>query len=214
MKLTPTEVLERNPDSASDGDRDIAFALIAAYKKWGSGGIDYETAARDMLIAIWDLEVITPTFADDWDDDTSTPSYASQALIRADDGTAYRPDVYYMTTGNWAKNPRNMFVGVGYASPATLRVFDEFAKNHDLDHNWEQVAIDFYTILERTHESMTSGLPPIGEQIFTGEHPFSNGLLLPAWTLPAWTLPAWTLPTGPCQLDRASIPEISTTRSL
>ena len=29
----------RNPDSASDGDRDIAFALIAAYKKWGSGGL-------------------------------------------------------------------------------------------------------------------------------------------------------------------------------
>jgi len=77
-----------------------------------------------------------------------------------------------------------LFVGVGYASPATLRVFDEFAKNHDLDHNWEQVAIDFYTILERTHESMTSGWTAIGEQIFTGEHPFSNGLLLPAWTLP------------------------------
>ena len=31
-----------DPNSASDGDRDIAFALIAAHEKWGSANTDYD----------------------------------------------------------------------------------------------------------------------------------------------------------------------------
>ena len=174
----------KNRDSASDGDRDIAFALIAAHQKWGSVGIDYEGEARDMLDAIWEYEVITPDFPDQWDSDPDHADlqYEDIVIIKDDAGQPYIPDVFYMTVGNWGKDPFNMFVGVAYASPATLRVFDAFSDN--LSHDWERVANDYYTILERTHTSMTSGSTFIDGQPYTGSHPASNGFLLPAWTLP------------------------------
>jgi endo-1,4-beta-D-glucanase Y len=44
--------------SATDGDLDIAYALLLADKQWGSGGtVDYRSVARDVLDAIWDKEV-------------------------------------------------------------------------------------------------------------------------------------------------------------
>ena len=176
-------ISDRN--TASDGDRDIAFALIAAHEKWGSAGtFDYARAAQAMLDAIWDLEVITPSFPDEWDSNPNNERYEQAVVIRDDAQQAYYPDLYYMTVGNWAKNPYNMFVGVAYASPATLRVFDTFTTNPN--HDWERVANDFYTILDRTYSSVTSrsGTTLINGRTYSGEHPASNGLLLPAWTLP------------------------------
>ncbi len=173
-----------DPNSASDGDRDIAFALIAAHEKWGSSNTDYQGEAQAMLDAIWNLEVITPSFPSEWDSNPKNERYEQAVVIRDDAQQAYYPDLYYMTVGNWAKNPYNMFVGVGYASPATLRVFDTFTTNPN--HDWERVANDFYTILDRTFSSMTSGsgTTAINGRTYTGAHPASNGLLLPAWTLP------------------------------
>lgn len=41
-------------NSASDGDLDIAYALLLADKQWGSAGaVDYLAAARRMIDAIW-----------------------------------------------------------------------------------------------------------------------------------------------------------------
>ena len=179
-------IQDRN--TASDGDRDIAFALIAAHEKWGSANtdFDYEGAAQAMLDAIWKEEVITPSFPAEWDSNPENLNrpYEQEAVIRDDDENAYYPDLYYMTVGNWAKTPDNMFVGVAYASPATLRVFDAFTNNPN--HDWERVANDFYTILDRTFLSMTSasGATVIDGRTYIGSHPASNGLLLPAWTLP------------------------------
>ena len=184
--LMPYEILStgdiRDFNSAADGDRDIAFALIAAYKKWGNGGIDYKGEAQDMLNAMWDEEVITPNFPSEWNNQNSNNDYDRDVVIRDDADQAYYPDLFYMTVGNWAKKPEHMFVGVAYASPAELRVFDAFTNNGA--HDWEKVANDYYTILERTHTSMTQGWTAFGEQVFSGSHPLSNGLLLPAWTLP------------------------------
>lgn len=42
------------PDSATDGDLDIAYAMLLADKQWGSSGdIDYRTQARAVIDAIW-----------------------------------------------------------------------------------------------------------------------------------------------------------------
>jgi endo-1,4-beta-D-glucanase Y len=44
--------------SATDGDLDIAYALLLADKQWGSGGeIDYFSVALDIIDAIWEREV-------------------------------------------------------------------------------------------------------------------------------------------------------------
>lgn len=45
-------------DSATDGDLDIAYALLLAHVQWGSGGrINYKTAALNILrdILVWDV---------------------------------------------------------------------------------------------------------------------------------------------------------------
>lgn len=43
-----------NADSATDGDLDIAYALLLAHRQWGSeGAIDYAAAARTVMAALW-----------------------------------------------------------------------------------------------------------------------------------------------------------------
>ncbi len=67
-------------DSATDGDLDVAYALLLADKQWGSGGdIDYRSAARTMIDDIWSGDVHTSgkyTLLGNWvspgDDDDST----------------------------------------------------------------------------------------------------------------------------------------------
>ena len=49
---------DQGQDSASDGDLDIAFALLLADKQWGScAGIDYRGAALEVIAAIGDHEL-------------------------------------------------------------------------------------------------------------------------------------------------------------
>lgn len=48
----------KNEDSASDGDLDIAYALLLADRQWGSqGGIDYQAEAKRLLGAIMSAEI-------------------------------------------------------------------------------------------------------------------------------------------------------------
>ncbi len=67
-------------NSATDGDLDIAYALLLADKQWGSGGeIDYGDAARAILAAILKAEV-TPAgtlLVGDWVSDPRGRRYRS-----------------------------------------------------------------------------------------------------------------------------------------
>jgi len=68
-------------DSATDGDLDIAFALLLADKQWGScGRIDYKAAALDVLADIFDGEVdatYSYTLLGDWSTPSEPSYYAS-----------------------------------------------------------------------------------------------------------------------------------------
>lgn len=51
-------MVDGDSDSATDGDLDIAYALLLADKQWGSDkGIDYKQAALDMIADIMNYEV-------------------------------------------------------------------------------------------------------------------------------------------------------------
>ena len=55
-KFDPNDV--KDDDSAFDGDADIAYALIKADEKWGSGGdVDYKQEATKILKSIWDCTI-------------------------------------------------------------------------------------------------------------------------------------------------------------
>jgi len=48
--IAKTEKKSGDSDSATDGDMDIAYALILADRQWGSGGaIDYLGQAKDTI---------------------------------------------------------------------------------------------------------------------------------------------------------------------
>ncbi len=68
-------------DSATDGDLDIAFALLLAHKQWGScGRVDYATLALEVLEDILDGEVDSSqsyTLLGDWVAPSSPSYYAS-----------------------------------------------------------------------------------------------------------------------------------------
>lgn len=49
-KIDKSEAIEKDSDSATDGDLDIAFALLLADKQWGSAStIDYKSAAFTLI---------------------------------------------------------------------------------------------------------------------------------------------------------------------
>jgi hypothetical protein len=168
----------KNEDSISDADINIAYSLIQAANRFGSGGTyDYATEAQSMLDAIWTLQIGKPG-------DTSTAKNYS-ANIEADDGTDYVNDIYYVEAGTFA-NATTQYAPLAYASPGVLRVFEEFSSN--IEHKWEKVADDFYVLLDRVYESMRTGKTRLTingvARDFTGGHPPANGLLYPAWALP------------------------------
>ncbi len=82
MAWEQVEGCETNPDggddSASDGDIDIAYALLLADSQWGSsGGIDYREEAEKIIAAIMKDEVNPETYTiklGDWADN-SEPFY-------------------------------------------------------------------------------------------------------------------------------------------
>ena len=57
------QMVEGHCDSATDGDMDIAYALLCADKVWGSEGeFDYKTLAVDMINDIMTYEISQETF--------------------------------------------------------------------------------------------------------------------------------------------------------
>ena len=57
------------PDSATDGDLDIAYSLLLAHRQWGSGGaIDYRTQAGRVIAAIlaFDVHPQSSLLVGDW----------------------------------------------------------------------------------------------------------------------------------------------------
>ena len=58
MARTQVACSDKYVGSASDGDLDIAYALLLADKQWGSdGAIDYRKRASEMIAAIWAHDV-------------------------------------------------------------------------------------------------------------------------------------------------------------
>ncbi len=82
----------RGVDSASDGDLDIALALLLADKQWGScGAVDYATQAQEMIADIKDGELDANAeyiLLGDWVTPDSTQYYSS---TRSSD---FMPDHY------------------------------------------------------------------------------------------------------------------------
>ena len=90
--------------AATDGDEDMAFALVMAWRKWGGQGLlpqTYEAYAVELINAIWDHEVdVNREYmlkaGDSWGDaDVTNPSYFAPAYFR----------VFAEVTGNddWLK---------------------------------------------------------------------------------------------------------------
>src|SRR5690606_3194091 len=67
--------------SATDGDLDIAYSLLLAYKQWGtSGSINYLTEAKRMIIKGIRTSYITKDYRlnlGDWKNETSTDTRPS-----------------------------------------------------------------------------------------------------------------------------------------
>lgn len=82
------EGLVLDPNSATDADQDIAFALLLADSFWGSNGsLDYLQIAKSMLDNMMDYEVEPITYilkpGDVWGgSDVTNPSYFSMAYYR------------------------------------------------------------------------------------------------------------------------------------
>lgn len=77
--------------AATDGDVDIAFALVMAHRRFGSEGeLDYRKLGRDMIEAIWDYEIESNSLrrymvraGDAWgSSDVTNLSYFAPAYMR------------------------------------------------------------------------------------------------------------------------------------
>lgn len=90
-------------NSATDGDLDIAYALILADKQWGSKGTNYRRAAKTLLTAIKNQEINQTTYLPtmgDW----ATSSYDVSKLRTADLITGYfKTFAKYTKDSTWTK---------------------------------------------------------------------------------------------------------------
>ncbi|MCM6800084.1 glycosyl hydrolase family 8 [Levilactobacillus brevis] len=87
-------------NSATDGDLDIAYALILADKKWGSKQVNYKQAAKKLLAAIKAKE-INPTTALPTMGNWATSSYDRSKLRTSDLLTGY-----FKTFAKYTKDKR------------------------------------------------------------------------------------------------------------
>ncbi len=78
QQISCNDTASNDDDSASDGDVDIAFALLLAHEQWGSNGsIDYLTEAKAIIAAIMNDEINQSTWTvklGDWST-SSSPNY-------------------------------------------------------------------------------------------------------------------------------------------
>jgi endo-1,4-beta-D-glucanase Y len=177
-QMSPNGVIT-NPDAISDADINIAYSLIQAAHRFGSSGsYNYANQAQAMLNAIWTYQIAKPG-------ELTSGEVNYSENIEADDGTDYTNDIYFVEADTFA-NEVTQYAPLAYASPGVLRVFEKFSDN--ADHNWEQVANDFYVLFDRVYESMRTGTTALTiggiTRNYTGWHPTNNGLLYPAWALP------------------------------
>ena len=111
--------LENEPgDSATDGDMDIAYALLRADKIWGSKGeFNYRQMAIDMIKDIWKYEVNKEYYVlalGDWTFEESKNSKYYGATRCSDFIMSYLP-VFASVTGNqgWMKVYNNTYEIIG-----------------------------------------------------------------------------------------------------
>ena len=90
--------------SATDGDLDIAYALLLAHERWGSiGDLDYKTLAQQLISDIEKYEINPRTQlprVGNW----ATSRQSAQIIRPSDLSTAYfRKFAKYMQDGSWIK---------------------------------------------------------------------------------------------------------------
>jgi len=108
-KMTSTG---QQQNSATDGDLDIAYALILADKKWGSKQVNYKAAAKKLLTAIKQKELNQTTYLPtmgNW----ATSSYDVSKLRTADLMTGYfKTFARYTKDSTWTKVAKRSQVAV------------------------------------------------------------------------------------------------------
>ncbi|TGD20338.1 glycosyl hydrolase family 8 [Levilactobacillus suantsaiihabitans] len=99
-KMTSTG---QQKNSATDGDLDIAYALILADKKWGSKKVNYKAAAKKLIKAIKQKE-INPTTSLPTMGNWATSAYDRSKLRTADLMTGYfKTFAKYTHDSSWNK---------------------------------------------------------------------------------------------------------------
>jgi len=92
------------PDSATDGDMDIAYSLLIADKQWGSGGtINYKHEATNMINAIMQSDVNQSRWTlrlGDWATTGTSQGYAYATATRPSDFMFDHLRSYYDATGD------------------------------------------------------------------------------------------------------------------
>lgn len=90
-------------NSATDGDLDIAYALILADKQWGSKTVNYKAAAKNLLTAIKKGEINTTTYLPK-EGNWATSSYDASKLRTSDLMVGYfKTFASYTKDSTWTK---------------------------------------------------------------------------------------------------------------
>lgn len=119
-------IYEEYPDdAASDADLDVAMALIMADCKWG--GETYAPAARELLKAISDHEIIVEE--------------ESTVLLPGD-------NAWFVGQGGTCINP-------SYSTPAYYRVFADFVTDEGEQEKWTTLTHDTYAMLSANQNPNT-----------------------------------------------------------
>ncbi len=90
-------------NSATDGDLDIAYALILADKQWGSKTVNYKAAAKNLLTVIKKDEINTTTYLPK-EGNWATSSYDASKLRTSDLMVGYfKTFATYTKDSTWTK---------------------------------------------------------------------------------------------------------------
>ena len=145
--INSSKIIIKDKGSATDGDTDIALALIFAYKKWGQE--QYLNDARTLLDAIWQTEVkefngknylVPGPWAKDKEEVVINPSYLSPyayrifAQVDSEHPWMRLVDTSYEMLSGCTDTTLNG-VGIGVGLPpnwCALTQYDEFIQNYDL----------------------------------------------------------------------------------
>ena len=147
------EMEDGEGDSATDGDMDVAYALLLADKIWGSDGeFDYKSMAVDMINDIMEYDVNHDTWMTnlgDWSYDAE-PGSKYYAATRPSDFIMTHMPAFYTATGDerWMK-----------VYDSTYEVIEQFIDEYGtgilpdfmvLDENGKYVAADAFFLEDST----------------------------------------------------------------